>query len=96
MLVKRVFVIFSLIMFCFLFVQFCDSNYSTTPDESPIYAKSQQNSDEDLRLICANNYYADRLFSSTDNFSWDPCQDGHDEEIEGYECAYLWAAFNPY
>jgi len=96
MINHKFFLIFILSLFFIVFFMFCEQNYSTEPEAIVNASKSQINKEEDLRVHCANRWYADRLYDATDNFLWEPCSEGNSEEIKGDDCAYLWAAFNPY
>ncbi|MCK4640854.1 MAG: hypothetical protein KAU06_05920 [Candidatus Marinimicrobia bacterium] len=96
MISRKFHLVFVLSLLCIVFFMFCEQNYSTEPEAIVNASKSQVKPDNGYRVPCANRWYADRLFDATTNFSWDPCQDGNEQEIEGDDCAYLWAAFNPY
>lgn len=91
----KIYLIF-VILLCVSFFMFCENDFSTEPEARVNASKSQVKPDNDYRTPCANRWYADSLFSATEVFYWVPCLGGNDEKIKGDDCAYLWAAFNPY
>jgi len=83
----------------FLLVPFfsCKQKLSFEPENSVFNTKYLNNSESDEPdVICANRWYADRLFDPDDSFGWMPCDEEPEEYIDGDECAYLWAAYNPF
>ena len=75
----------------------CEQNLTSEPEKPVFNSKYMNNSESDEPdKICANHWYADRLFYPYSSFGWMPCDDDPEENIDGDECAYLWAAYNPF